>query len=568
VADWDRQAASNHPKNTPRTPKAAAKSPSPLPTVADWDRLAALHLRQRDAAPLGLSMQGGTPAISVPLETESKFSNLSESTDGNLKLKQRIKNAACRSKKNVKIKPILRPPAKTPRSKIPERLPGREESYSSESSGSETEDMPETDSSGADFGGCVPLSGGVLGDQVSSSDDTSESSHYGTTFEHHHRPVPKINKNKTEEIKGEEFEFEGHYMYVAYSRFGEDAKDVIQLCEHGSIPTANSRAGEVLVKVMASTISTTDCEIRRGEWGDMQLNPYIIPGAGFVGKIHHTEKKSAFQSLKPGDMVMSLVKSGSNARYACTQRDQLVKVPKGVDPTLAVCLVETYLGAFQALHLGHRTNIRYRPNSMTGKSILILGGASCLGRALIELSIAAGAAFVYATAKEKEFRTITKLGAIPLSRDPQQWLTLIGRQIEIIVSVKDGLVSEEVTKEHLKALNDDGQVTFIGQQGVEHTVEIASPSPQDLLCTSGRKKVHDRSQSYNVFDHWSADYKQSKKDLAHLLELLQGRLVNPQVLERIPLSKVAKAQSIVEAKRLAGFIVCEPWHPLSRPSRQ
>jgi NADPH:quinone reductase-like Zn-dependent oxidoreductase len=159
------------------------------------------------------------------------------------------------------------------------------------------------------------------------------------------------------------------------------------------------------------------------------------------------------------------------------------------------------------------------------------------------------------------------LGAIPLSRDPQQWLTLIGSKIEIIVSVRGGLSGEEVTKEHLKALNNDGQVTIIGQQGVQHTVEIASPNPQNLLCTSGRKKIQDRSQSYNVFDHWAADYKQSKKDLAHLLELLQGRLVNPKVLERIPLSKVAKAQSIVEAKRLSGFIVCEPWHPLSGTSK-
>ena len=102
-------------------------------------------------------------------------------------------------------------------------------------------------------------------------------------------------------------------MYVAYSRVGEDAKDVIQLCEHGSILSANCRAGEVRVKIMASTISTSDGEIRRGEWGEMRLNPYVIPGAGFVGKIHHTEKKSAFQSLKPGDMVTSLVKYGSNA---------------------------------------------------------------------------------------------------------------------------------------------------------------------------------------------------------------------------------------------------------------
>ena len=41
----------------------------------------------------------------------------------------------------------------------------------------------------------------------------------------------------------------GYYMYVAYSRFGEDARDVIQLCEHVAMPVPNTKGNEVLVKV-------------------------------------------------------------------------------------------------------------------------------------------------------------------------------------------------------------------------------------------------------------------------------------------------------------------------------
>jgi NADPH:quinone reductase-like Zn-dependent oxidoreductase len=290
------------------------------------------------------------------------------------------------------------------------------------------------------------------------------------------------------------------------------------------------------------------------------LSPYIIPGTAFVGIIHHTEKKSAFSSFKPGDSVMALVKSGCNARYMCISRDQLVKVPPKVDPDLAVCLAETYFTAFQALHLGQRTSTRYRDNALQGRSFLIMGGYSSLGRALMELSLAGGADFCYALSKEKQFSAISRLGAIPLSKDPQDWLTLIGKQIGTIITVKDdGLYTEQVTKEHLKTLNNEGRVIVIGQPGVDNAFQISSPSVSKLICKSHRNKLSERSQCYNAFDSLASDPKQSKKDLEHLLALLeQGRLA-PEVLERIPLSKVAKAQRIVESKRMSGHIVCTPW---------
>jgi NADPH:quinone reductase-like Zn-dependent oxidoreductase len=194
------------------------------------------------------------------------------------------------------------------------------------------------------------------------------------------------------------------------------------------------------------------------------------------------------------------------------------------------------------------------------------GGYSSLGRALMEVALAGGADFCYALAKEKQFESISRLGAIPLSKDPQDWLTLIGKQIGMIVTVNDGncgLYNEQVTKEHLKALkNQEGQVVILGQPGVDNSIQVSSSSnPSKLICKSHRSKLQDRSTSYNVFDAWKMDTKQCKRDLEHLLNLLEQCRLNPEVLERIPLSKVAKAQSIVESKRMAGHIVCSPWMP-------
>ena len=365
-------------------------------------------------------------------------------------------------------------------------------------------------------------------------------------------------KRPKESNEEERQNLEGHYMYVAYSRFGEKAQDVIQLCEHASIPSSNHRAGEVLVQVLASNVSRTDCEIRRGEWSKMKLDPYIIPGVGFVGRVDESERKAAFQNFKPGDLVMSLVPSGANARYLCARRDNLVKLPSDIDPMTAVCLVETYLAAFQALHFGQKSSIRYRETSMRGKAVLILGaGSPNVCQAFVEVCQAANASFVYVTGKEKSFSKISELGAVPLTRDPLDWLTLIGRQIGLIICLRGN--GEEVTKDHLKALDKEGRVVLVGEPGARLPVEVTSPSPSKLVCRSSKRKLSDRAECYNVFDNWDADIKQGKKDLAYLLKLLQEGKLSPKVLERIPLSKVAKAQSIIESKKVSGFIVCEPW---------
>jgi len=43
-----------------------------------------------------------------------------------------------------------------------------------------------------------------------------------------------------------------YYMYIAYSRFGAKASDVLQLCEHQALPTPNKHHGELLIKILVS----------------------------------------------------------------------------------------------------------------------------------------------------------------------------------------------------------------------------------------------------------------------------------------------------------------------------
>lgn len=51
----------------------------------------------------------------------------------------------------------------------------------------------------------------------------------------------------------------------------------------------------------------------------------------------------------------------------------------------------------------------------------------------------------------------------------------------------------------------------------------------------------------------------SKNDLEYLMRLLEQELIKPVVRDVLPLSKVARAQTLLETRRVEGYLVCEPW---------
>ena len=395
-----------------------------------------------------------------------------------------------------------------------------------------------------------------------------------------------------------------HFKYVAYSQFGEDAQQVLKLCEHHTMPVPDRRKGEILIKILASTISAADCAIRRGEWKNVSMDPYIIPGIAFVGKTMGREKKKSRPSsstIDPGDNVLCLVRSGANARYICLQKSLLIKVHPKLKPERVVCLAETYLTAFQALHLGQRGQIRYRENSLQGQSILVMNAYSPVGKAIIELSRLGGASICYglvnddsdndggaqngklSTDVHQRFQLVEEWGAIPLPANPQEWLTLIGRQIDILITSQDPKQGR-LTSDHWKALKKEGQVHAICthpnlSELEQRNLILGSSSGNNMkafrvpTCRPGAKaKMADRAVFYNLFDSWEGDRLSrvmARNDLLHLLKLLESDLINPEVAIRVPLSKIAKAHRSLERNTITGarHLICLPWMPEKPPEQ-
>ena len=86
-------------------------------------------------------------------------------------------------------------------------------------------------------------------------------------------------------------------------------------------------------------------------------------------------------SVRRGDRIAALTYYGKifggYAEVVCLPADYLIKVPDGVDPVAAVCLVLNYTTAFQMLKRTARV--------VAGEPLLVHGAAGGVGTAALEL---------------------------------------------------------------------------------------------------------------------------------------------------------------------------------------
>lgn len=375
------------------------------------------------------------------------------------------------------------------------------------------------------------------------------------------------NGDSTEDLPSESIQIDDlftesgskNHAYVAFFRRGLKATKCIRLYQHPIPAVFPIIDGEVVVHVEASTISQTDLQIRRGDfWGEdsqRALNLPIVPGVTFAGIIYQTTESGLKSGLNVGDRVIALVQVGANSRHLCLKCEQLVKVPEELnDPCSAACLPEIYLTAFQVLHMGQKNGGRYRKTSLAGKEILILGGASLIGRALIEVAVAAGCGAVYATGRERQFQAIYNAGGAPLGRDPRLWRSLLSNKVDLIIGIDHSVGNSEINEDHVALLSRNGRLILLCNPDRDETTIRIHNELIDFFKINGRKL-----SLYNVFDEWENELKQCKRDLSHLLKLLVDGSIRPNILESIALNKVARAQDLISEKKLNGFIICEPW---------
>ena len=177
-----------------------------------------------------------------------------------------------------------------------------------------------------------------------------------------------------------------------YEKTGS-AKDVLVV---GEMPTPEPGPGEVRVKIIISAVNPSDTKGRRGWQGRPMPFPRIVPhqdGAGVIDKVGPGVK-----SLKTGERVWVYMAQrgrpfGTAAEYTVVPEIRAVPLPDGTSFEEGACLGIPAMTAHRCL---------YADGPITGKAVLVQGGAGAVGFYAVQLAKLGGARAVLATVSRDE----------------------------------------------------------------------------------------------------------------------------------------------------------------------
>jgi NADPH2:quinone reductase len=174
--------------------------------------------------------------------------------------------------------------------------------------------------------------------------------------------------------------------------------EVLKLRE---VEAPSPAAGQVLVKVMATSVNRPDLVQREGKYppppGDSEILGLEV--AGTVAALGQ-----GVTGWEVGDRVLSLVGGGGYSEYAVAYADHLMRIPDGMSFEEAACVCESYITAFLNVFLLGRLE--------DGGAVLIHGGGGGVATAAVQLCRAlAPRARLLVTAHPSKVERVRALGA-------------------------------------------------------------------------------------------------------------------------------------------------------------
>lgn len=319
--------------------------------------------------------------------------------------------------------------------------------------------------------------------------------------------------------------------------------EVLQLLEE-DLP--EPQTGEVRVKVLAAGISAYDLMHRSSGRLPGTPKPPFTLGEDIVGVVDKLGE--GVSSISLGQMVAGgtfcLGLGGGYAEFICLPESELVPVPAGVDPALAVCVVVNYLTAHMAMH---RT-----ANVQRGERILVHGAAGGVGSALLELSQLAGLE-MFGTASNYNHEFVSGLGATPIDYRTEDFVTriheLTGGGVDVVFDPVGG--AKHLWRSY-RALGKNGRLVWFGVAAAKK--DGLRVIPFTLLMVMLLKLKPDSKQLLLTPD-LSKENLWYRETLAELLDLLAAGDINPIVAARIPLAEASRAHELLERGGYAGKVV-------------
>ncbi|MDT3670189.1 MAG: NADP-dependent oxidoreductase [Aromatoleum sp.] len=287
--------------------------------------------------------------------------------------------------------------------------------------------------------------------------------------------------------------------------------------EDVSVPAVG--AGEVLVRVEASSVNPVDWKVRSGAARAILQFPFpIVPGGDIAGVVEAVGE--GVTGFGKGDEVFGLVGMvGACAEFVAVDAAKLARKPASLSFEEAASLPLVALTAWQGFFADGR--------DVSGKKVLVHNAAGGVGSAAVQIAKAKGARVV-ATASPKNAEFVRFLGAdevvdfrtTPVSRCAQDidvLLDLVGdpKAIELWALVKPGGV----------------------------VIRIAGGADAAALAEEGGLTIV------------KTRVKPDGAQLAQIAALVDAGKVRPVVATTLPLSEIAAAHELSRGGHVRGKVV-------------
>jgi len=325
-------------------------------------------------------------------------------------------------------------------------------------------------------------------------------------------------------------------MKAAYYERQGHARDVLRVEE---LPDPEPGPGEVRLRVAASGINPGDVKKLENAFGYGTGYTRVIPhsdGAGLIDRVGE-----GVSAARIGEPVwcfgaQSYRAFGTAAEYVTLPLAQSVPLPHGVSFEQGACLGIPGITAHRAVHVA---------GPVTGRTVLVQGGAGSVGYAAVGLARLAGARVLATVRSDADAAVAKESGAHAVIR-------LAGRSAEEVIA----------------------QVRALAPGGVDHIVEVAFDAnialDQQVLSVGGSIATYATAAASPSIPFWQLVFKNARifflgsddfppdakyEAASSLNELLRGGWPGYRIAQIFALADIANAYEYLEHPTAPGRVI-------------
>ncbi len=309
---------------------------------------------------------------------------------------------------------------------------------------------------------------------------------------------------------------------VVFRKYGPP--DVLHVEE---VERPTPKENEVLVKVMASSVTRSDTGLRSSEYFFARIFTGLlrpkrtIAGMEFAGVIE--EIGSAVSNFHVGDEVFG-IEGGANAEYLCVgEGGLLARKPKGMTFEEAAAVCDGALLALSCL----------KPAERRGQSIVVYGASGSIGTAAVQLA-KYFEADVTAVCNSKNVELVRSLGADKVVDYLNEDFTKTGKEYDVVFDA----VGKHSFRRCRHSLKPEGKYISVDLGFMSHLPILAL-----LTRWIGKKKATLAIGRYR------------KEDLLFLKELIEKGKYRAVIDRSYPIVDVVEATRYVETEEKTGNVV-------------